>query len=349
MDLRGVGRGRQFFNTELDARSFRDAVQGEVRELGVSALDLSSHDRVEFLSAKKRLEEFGAGASITEAVSFFIKHNSSVVPTTIQEGIQICLNQKTATGKRPRYISTLRLNLQSFSTEYGSLKCSDIQRRHIDEWLKRDSWSLATRQNKRITINTFFSFALRQKWCSSNPVLETEPFLVDPVPIKILTVQQSRDLMESARSHRLPRDKQPGSMIPYFTLALFGGVRPADLERLQWCDLDLQQGLVNIEGRNSKTRSHRIIELQPNALAWLKLGGDLPAKNRTHKIRAIRLTAGTPWSQDVLRHTFCSMSFPVFGASKTAEWAGHSEQVLFEHYRRRIPPEAAKEFWQIFP
>ncbi|MSU62459.1 MAG: hypothetical protein EXS31_08690 [Pedosphaera sp.] len=75
VDLRGIGRGHQFFDTERDAKSFRDVAQSEVPELGVSALDLSSHDRVEFLAAKKQLEV--SGASIIEAVCFFLKHSAA--------------------------------------------------------------------------------------------------------------------------------------------------------------------------------------------------------------------------------------------------------------------------------
>jgi hypothetical protein len=48
---------------------------------------------------------------------------------------------------------------------------------------------------------------------------------------------------------------------------------------------------------------------------------------------------------------FCEALYPlpVFGASKTAEWAGHSEEMLFKTYRRKVSPAHAKAFWEIFP
>lgn len=94
-----------------------------------------------------------------------------------------------------------------------------------------------------------------------------------------------------------------------------------------------------------------MIELQPNAIAWLNLGGDLPLKNWFDRLQQVRSMAGLleNWPQDVMRHSFCSYSLPVFGASKTAEWAGHSEDMLFKTYRRKVSPSDAKAFWEIFP
>jgi len=36
-------------------------------------------------------------------------------------------------------------------------------------------------------------------------------------------------------------------------------------------------------------------------------------------------------------------------ASKTALEAGHTEQILFNHYRELVTKEDAKEFWSITP
>lgn len=68
-----------------------------------------------------------------------------------------------------------------------------------------------------------------------------------------------------------------------------------------------------------------------------------------------RLAAFTPlsgilWPHNVTRHTFCSYHLAAFGsAAQTALEAGHSEAILFTHYRELVTPEAASKFWSIRP
>jgi hypothetical protein len=57
-----------------------------------------------------------------------------------------------------------------------------------------------------------------------------------------------------------------------------------------------------------------------------------------------------PWPSNVTRHSFCSYHLAQFGsASKTALEAGHSEAMLFAHYREVVSPAEAAAFWQIRP
>lgn len=52
----------------------------------------------------------------------------------------------------------------------------------------------------------------------------------------------------------------------------------------------------------------------------------------------------------VVRHSFVSYHLAAFGsASKTANEAGHSEAMLFRHYRELVTPAAAGEFWALRP
>jgi len=66
--------------------------------------------------------------------------------------------------------------------------------------------------------------------------------------------------------------------------------------------------------------------------------------------RAATARAGLDWPHNVMRHSFVSYHLAAFGnAGKTALEAGHSEQMLFAHYRELVTPEAAREFWAIRP
>ena len=65
---------------------------------------------------------------------------------------------------------------------------------------------------------------------------------------------------------------------------------------------------------------------------------------------ALKRATGVPWHHNVTRHSFVSYHLAKFqNAGKTALEAGHSEAMLFAHYREVVTRPAAKEFWGLFP
>lgn len=102
---------------------------------------------------------------------------------------------------------------------------------------------------------------------------------------------------------------------------------------------------------NSKTRQRRLVTIRENCKAWLRLGGEMPPVNWRKEFDYVRRKAGLydNWPQDAMRHSFVSYHYAEHGASETAKQAGHSEQILFKHYREIVTPDAAKEFWAILP
>jgi len=77
----------------------------------------------------------------------------------------------------------------------------------------------------------------------------------------------------------------------------------------------------------------------------------LPVKtNRRRRIDALKGTADlSEWPHDVLRHTAASHLVALHGARTAAEMLGHSETMLFKHYRELVRPEQTKRFWQNLP
>jgi len=57
-----------------------------------------------------------------------------------------------------------------------------------------------------------------------------------------------------------------------------------------------------------------------------------------------------PWPRNVTRHSFCSYHLAEWqNAGKTALEAGHTEAMLFAHYREIVTKEAATAFWALRP
>lgn len=341
LDLREIKAGRKFYPTETAAKYARQEKLKEFESHGSAFVSISNEERHEIAALRLKLKE--AGATLGEAVRFFFTHNKGSVPVKLADAVQECLDAKARSGKRKRSIAALGYVLRAFVAGREGKLCSEITRDEIEEWVHNPAWALRTRKGKLIDIGTFFRWATAKGYCRQCPTDKIEPILIEHKPPAILTPEQAKALLNTTR------ELYP-QFIPYVALCLFAGIRPAEVFRLTWANIDMEKGFVRIEAQKSKTRSRRIVRLEPNAIAWLKLGGTLPPVNWQRNFDRVRDVAGIRvWGQDCMRHSYCSYSLPIHGAMRTAENAGHSEQMLFKHYRELVTEDDAKKFWAIVP
>lgn len=120
--------------------------------------------------------------------------------------------------------------------------------------------------------------------------------------------------------------------------------------------MDVRPDAVNIEGAKAKTRLRRVVPLTPQLRAWLDAakahGAALPPVGWQGKFRHVRTLAGllSGWNQNSMRHSFCSYHLQLHGnAGQTAMVAGHSEAMLFAHYRERGSTADAAAFFGLLP
>lgn len=132
-------------------------------------------------------------------------------------------------------------------------------------------------------------------------------------------------------------------------LRYFAGLRSAEMNRLEEEDIRLDRGFIEVPAVKSKTRQRRLVMIQPNLRAWLDLEGTLPG-DQEKRVSKVVLASGVEWPRNVTRHSFVSYHLAQFqSAGKTALEAGHSEQMLFQHYREVVTPADAIAFWGIVP
>lgn len=334
----GAGRRVQrFFDDEQSAREYLHDLRG----YGAVAA-LTAAERAEFAAARERLKL--SGATIGQAVEFFIGHHRPAVRKSLADGVRECILAKVRSGVRARYAQQFGYVLNAFIKDREAELVSSVESLHVEEFIAKPAWSQWRRKTVLADLSTFFAFALKRGWCVRSPVAAVEPVRVEDKPPAILTPGQVADLFAECA-------KRDCGLIPYFTLAVFAGIRPAEALRLRWEHVQIDRGFVEVTADRSKTRQRRIVQLSANAAAWLRLGGDLPVVNWQRRFRKITRKAGVPWSQDCLRHSFASYHLAAHGsADKTATQLGHeSTAMLFRHYRELVTPEAAREFWAIFP
>src|SRR5262249_11409252 len=108
-----------------------------------------------------------------------------------------------------------------------------------------------------------FSYADSRGIIERNPISRTaKPKLVDSAP-EIFVVDELRALLESANS--VARD-----VLPMIAIGAFAGLREAEIQRLDWSEVDLARGHIEVKAAKAKSARRRIVPIQPNLAAWLQ-------------------------------------------------------------------------------
>jgi integrase len=206
--------------------------------------------------------------------------------------------------------------------------------------------SPVTRNHIRRLLVVAFNFARSRGYCIDNPAEKTAKAREIDSPVGILTAVQTARLLESA----------PVELVPYVAIGAFAGLRRAELERLDWREVDLQSGLIEVTAANAKSARRRFVKIQPNLVRWLQpyaqLHGSVTPSGYAKLLLAAREAAGiTQWPPNALRHGFASYHLAHFNdAAALALELGHSNsQLVFQHYRQLVRPREAERYWNIAP
>jgi integrase len=206
-----------------------------------------------------------------------------------------------------------------------------------------------TRADYRANIGVLFSYAAQRRMIDFNPVAFTaKPKLIDRPP-EIFTVDELRALLEAAQ--RVAPD-----VLPALAIGAFAGLREAEIQRLDWSEVDLARGHIEVTAAKAKSARRRIVPMWPNLSAWLRfysgMKGHLVPKGYRSSLDRVRKVAGlVRWPKNGLRHSFASYRLAAaYDAPRVASELGHTTpQLLYNTYRELVLPEEADRYWKIAP
>jgi integrase len=145
-------------------------------------------------------------------------------------------------------------------------------------------------------------------------------------------------------------------VVPMLAIGAFAGLRDAEIKRLDWSEVDLARGHIEIKAAKAKSARRRIIPIQPNLAEWLRsyaaLKGSVVPEGARGKLDRVRKAAGlTRWQNNGLRHSFASYRLAAtHDAPRVASELGHtSPQMLYSTYREVVLPEEAERYWELIP
>lgn len=343
--VRDGRRRREYFISKQNADKAFKQGEKDANELGRRWTNLQPHER---LGVAEILGEIrSAGLSLRDVWNGYRK--GAQVATTGRQTLRLAIDQliesKTKANKRPDYITNLRQILDAWAKGQEERSLASITLDEIEVYVNQKD-SVGYRLTTINRLSTLFSFAVRKGWIVANPCSRIErPTVEDKLPT-ILTDADTIKMLSFVRNE-LP------ALTPWIALGMFGGLRPDEAQKITKERINLEAGTVLVDPTITKVRNARTVHLEPVAVAWLKLGGDLTLTKSALRNMRDKLVAHMGWQvwpKDVLRHTCASHWIALkksYGA--VAIEMGNSENILRKHYRAEVAHADCKKFWALTP
>ena len=206
---------------------------------------------------------------------------------------------------------------------------SEVAPCDCETWLAT-AFSTPSQFNKgRAMLHGLFQFALRRQWCEKNPVSAIVRRKIVEREIMPLTLAETAKLLKNSQADG------DGECSAAVGLLILAGIRPREVRRMQWRDIDVCERTITIRSLCSKTGGTRQVEICPALERLLRR-----AKRRGYNVcppgwnrrwKSIRDESGFAgkWVQDVLRHTYASYHAKYFrDLSRLQLNMGHRNQTL---------------------
>jgi integrase len=337
-------RKRKFFETKEEASAEAALKNVQLKKSGIEGAEFSSRLRVMAQECAERLLK--CGKTLKDATDFFLAHVKTSEKSCTTAGLVEELIAKKAVKASKRYLDDLRNRLDFFAKVFGERLVAEITNVEIDDWLDALKVLATTRNNYRRVLIVMFNYAVKRGYATSNPAAKTEKTDGIDSPPGILTVAETARLLENASPE----------LLPYVAIGAFAGLRRAELERLDWSEIDFDENFIEVTAKKAKTARRRLVQMQPNLREWL-----LPLRRHTGKVApdnfrkqfdAARTTARiAEWPDNALRHSFASYHVAHFKNTKSlALEMGHTTTTLiFSNYRQLVKPKEAERYWNIRP
>lgn len=206
------------------------------------------------------------------------------------------------------------------------------------------------RNEYRRTLYSFFKYCKMQDWLDINPVGKVESWRIRGKTPEIFTPEEVQKILNST---------PPQSEIrAYAAIAAFTGIRNAEMKRLTWDKIKLDDREIILDSEITKTASRRVVKIPENLAKWLEpyvweLGTKkkILTKSQNLQIKKLHNALGKGnWVKNGFRHSAATYYLALTkNAYLTAEQMGHAVDVLKQHYNGLAREKDAIRYFNIMP
>lgn len=297
------------FTSEQEAQEFFNEKNVYDEKLGVEANRISPIDKRDLVEAKILLKPLKVsisnavltyakltkdlaehGVSLTQAIEEYkslvkLKERSVKLNFAIDRYYYSLLKKELTSD----YVYTAERILTRFMESIGKDKIvSLISAKEIYQWLinlkkreyaESDTLTVGGRPMKvfqdgqndigihgrneyRRTLYSFFKYCKMQDWLDINPVEKVESWRIRGKTPEIFTPEEVQKILNST---------PPQSEIrAYAAIAAFTGIRNAEMKRLTWDKIKLDDREIILDSEITKTASRRVVKIPENLAKWLE-------------------------------------------------------------------------------
>jgi integrase len=285
-------------------------------------------------------------ATLREAVEFFLRHNRADVPRlTLAEIAEQFAKSREQSGLSAHYISQCRKIIGDLAKVFAGQMLPDLKTSELDAWLGGLPFAAKTKNGMRIVLVACGNWAEGRGYLvkGGNPFPAMVRYKETKSAVSIFTPENIASLLTKADT----------TLRPFLALGAFAGLRMAELQRLDWKEIDLDRGFIIVDASKAKTRQRRLVPISDNLKLWLmpcKQASGPVCLHQRPQIAAARLCDAVAWQENGLRHSFISYRLAILhDTARVALEAGNSPEVIFGHYRELVTPEAAKAWFEVKP
>jgi integrase len=285
-------------------------------------------------------------ATLREAVDFFLRHHRTDVPRLpLNEIAEQFAKSREQSGLSPHYVFLCRKFTRQLAEAFPGQHLTDLTTPALDKWLGGLKLGAITKNDMRRVLGTCGNWAEKQGYLlkGASPFPGMVRYKETKSNVSIFTPENIASLLKKADA----------TLRPFLALGAFAGLRTAELQRLDWSEIDLDRGFITVAASKAKTRQRRLVPISDNLKLWLtpirQTSG--PVCVHTCPQHAARTKCeGFSWVKNGLRHSFISYRLAVLhDTARVALEAGNSPEVIFAHYRELVTPDAAKAWFDICP
>lgn len=326
--------------TQNQAIEYANAVQ-VLKPLGITLTAAVS-------TIAEAIELTGNLAGVLKAAQFYKQNFKTVTPKTVAEVVAELLQSKKDYGARDRYLEDLGFRLgkfqEAFKVNVGSITTADLQ-----AWLDGMKLSTQSYANNKRVAHLLFEFSIAKGYALYNPAAKLQKVKIRNGVCEVFTPDEAAKMLGSVSE----------DFRPCLALGLFAGLRSAEIERLEWKDIDLVQRHIVVGADKAKTASRRIVPIEDNLAAWLALTPETKRKGAVwtngrdwfHKSEQnAAKAAGISWKRNAMRHSFASyLMAKLKDAGRVAGYCGNSPAMIHKHYTELCTLADANSFFSINP
>ena len=382
----GTKRQRTYFSNLDLAVTEAETVATKLSEGELDVVELKGGDRLAYVRAVQAIKltavplEMAAihfaeafailkGASLLDAARFYAKHHPSNLPKkSVPEVVAELIEAKDADGVSDVYLKDLRGRLGRFQKAFKGRIC-EVTATEIEKFLRElkgedkegkptVALSPTSRNNYRRAIGTLFYFAESRGYVPKG-IVDIE---------SVAVAKESEGAIEIFRPEEMARvlTAAEPALIPFLTIGAFAGLRHAEIQRLDWSEVRLEDGLIEVKASKAKTASRRLVPITDNLRKWLmphwKPNGPVCpyasmskqlmwlAENVDEGWKLENPPGNFEWKHNALRHSFISYRVAdIQNVAQVALEAGNSPRMVFSNYRELVRPADAKRWFAIEP